>query len=63
MPHIKNSNNWTWRWRGNIHVGPEPSINDYATIHIRTFQREFRKTGADVDITSIDQKMSLTEGN
>lgn len=39
-----------------------PVSEDEASIiiHIRNLQREFRKTGADVDITYIDQKMSLT---
>lgn len=39
-----------------------PVSEDEASIiiHIRNLQREFRKTGADIDITYIDQKMSLT---
>lgn len=39
---------------------PLPSICKYICIYWRTLQREFKKTGADVDITTIDQKMSLT---
>ena len=42
---------------------PEPPVSEDETstnMHVQALKREFRKTGPDVDMFSVDQKMALT---
>ena len=42
---------------------PEPTASEDETsnnMHVQALKREFRKTGPDVDMFSVDQKLALT---
>ena len=50
----------TWGLGKYLQEAPASEDETSSIMHVQALKREYRKTGPDVDMFSVDQKMSLT---